>query len=198
MELNEKIKLLTRAYGVSGDEFAVSKIAAELMAPYVDRVEIDDFGNVTGYRSCGVPGAKKLLLDAHLDEIGIDSDLDTELLRKYARDIYDLIRYTALPYHPTGVTSIYYNPEGGQLELIYNVDGIQYHFLVNCPQAEHSGTPAIAYGRRFGDVYFAMYESGDKLYADFTASGKTMALRISTDDPEKVDFTSFAIRNIAY
>lgn len=70
MELKEKIKLLTRAYGVSGDEFAVSKIAAELMAPYVDRVEIDDFGNVTGYRSCGVPGAKKLLLDAHIDQIG--------------------------------------------------------------------------------------------------------------------------------
>lgn len=70
MELKEKIKLLTRAYGVSGDEFRVSKIAAELMAPYVDRVETDAFGNVTGYRSCGIPGAKKLMLDAHIDQIG--------------------------------------------------------------------------------------------------------------------------------
>ena len=70
MELKDKIKRLTNAYGVSGDEFRVSKIAAELLEPYVDKVDIDRFGNVTGYKSCGVPGAKKLLLDAHIDQIG--------------------------------------------------------------------------------------------------------------------------------
>ena len=70
MELKDKIKRLTNAYGVSGDEFRVSEIAAELLKPYVDKVGIDRFGNVTGYKSCGVPGAKKLLLDAHIDQIG--------------------------------------------------------------------------------------------------------------------------------
>ena len=70
MELKDKIKRLTNAYGVSGDEFRVSEIAAELLRPYVDKVEIDRFGNVTGYRSCGIAGAKKLLLDAHIDQIG--------------------------------------------------------------------------------------------------------------------------------
>ena len=71
MTLKDKIKTLGNAYGVSGDEFAVAKIAAELLEPYVDRVEIDEFGNVSGYKSCGKPGAKTLMLDAHIDEIGL-------------------------------------------------------------------------------------------------------------------------------
>ena len=70
MTLKEKIKTLGNLYGVSGDEFAVAQKAAELLAPYVDKVDIDKFGNVTGYKSCGKEGAKKLLLDAHIDEIG--------------------------------------------------------------------------------------------------------------------------------
>lgn len=70
LELKDKLKKLVNAYGVSGQEFAVSAIAAELLSPLVDKVDIDGFGNVTGYRSCGIPGAKKLLVDAHLDQIG--------------------------------------------------------------------------------------------------------------------------------
>ena len=70
MTLTDKIKRLTAIYGVSGDEFRVAKIAAEMMAPYCDRVEIDDFGNVLGYRDCGIPGAKTVMLDAHIDQIG--------------------------------------------------------------------------------------------------------------------------------
>lgn len=70
MNLADKIKKLTNAYGVSGDEFRVAEIAAEMMEPYCDRVDIDAFGNVLGYRDCGIPGAKTLLLDAHIDQIG--------------------------------------------------------------------------------------------------------------------------------
>ena len=70
MELVNTIKSLTDRYGVSGDEFGVSAQAAELLRPYMDRVEVDKLGNVIGYRSCGREGAKKLLLDAHLDQIG--------------------------------------------------------------------------------------------------------------------------------
>ena len=68
MTLADKIKKLTEAYGVSNDEHRVSKIAAELMEPWCDRVEIDPFGNVFGYRDCGIPGAKTVLLDAHIDQ----------------------------------------------------------------------------------------------------------------------------------
>ena len=64
MTLKEKIKTLGNAYGVSGDEFAVARLAAGMLEPYVDRVEIDKFGNVSDYKSCGKPGAKSLVLDA--------------------------------------------------------------------------------------------------------------------------------------
>ena len=70
MSLQEKIRLLTHAYGVSGDEFRISRLAAELMEPVCDRVETDDFGNVLGWRDSAVPGAKTVLLDAHIDQIG--------------------------------------------------------------------------------------------------------------------------------
>lgn len=70
MELRDKLKKLVNAYGVSGDEYRVSDIAAELLRPYVDEVNVDGFGNVTGIRRCGIAGAKKVMLDAHIDQIG--------------------------------------------------------------------------------------------------------------------------------
>ncbi|MBQ2865130.1 MAG: M42 family peptidase [Clostridia bacterium] len=70
MELVDKIKRLTSEFGVSGDEKRVSAIAAELLREYTDEVQIDEFGNVTGFLSCGVEGAPTLMLDAHIDQIG--------------------------------------------------------------------------------------------------------------------------------
>jgi putative aminopeptidase FrvX len=70
LDLKETTRKLIDAFGVSGDEFRVAEIAADLMRPFVDRAEIDQFGNVTGYRLCGRVGAPKLLIDAHIDQIG--------------------------------------------------------------------------------------------------------------------------------
>ena len=57
--------------GPSGFEAPVAQKAAELLAPFVDEVKRDRMGNVLGVRRCGRPGAKTILLDAHLDEIGL-------------------------------------------------------------------------------------------------------------------------------
>ncbi len=70
MELLSKIKKLTSEFGVSGDEKRVSAVAAEFLREYTDQVEIDKFGNVTGFIPCGVEGAPTLMLDAHIDQIG--------------------------------------------------------------------------------------------------------------------------------
>lgn len=43
----------------------------DLLAPLVDECYSDKAGNVIGYRKAALPGAKKLMLDAHLDEIGL-------------------------------------------------------------------------------------------------------------------------------
>jgi len=40
------------------------------MAPFVDRVETDRPGNLFGFHACRRAGARTLMLDAHLDEVG--------------------------------------------------------------------------------------------------------------------------------
>ncbi len=42
-----------------------------LLRPLVDQCYQDEAGNIIGCRKAAFPGAKKLLLDAHLDEIGL-------------------------------------------------------------------------------------------------------------------------------
>ncbi|HIY15934.1 MAG TPA: M42 family peptidase, partial [Candidatus Intestinimonas stercorigallinarum] len=57
--------------GPSGFEGPVAMQAAELMRPFMDEAHVDRFGNAVGVRLCGRLGAPRLLLDAHLDEIGL-------------------------------------------------------------------------------------------------------------------------------
>ena len=55
----------------SGFETSVARTAMELLRPLVDEVYQDRLGNVIGMCRCGREGAPLLLLDAHLDEIGL-------------------------------------------------------------------------------------------------------------------------------
>jgi len=45
--------------------------AKELLAPFVDEIKTDALGNLIAVKKCGRRGAKKLMLDAHMDEIGL-------------------------------------------------------------------------------------------------------------------------------
>lgn len=71
MDIQNALTQLCGQYGPSGFEAPAAQVAARLLAPLVDEVTIDTMGNVVGLRRCGKPGAKKLLLDAHLDEVGL-------------------------------------------------------------------------------------------------------------------------------
>lgn len=71
MDIKNALTTLCSMAGPSGFERQVAEQAAELMRPFMDSVQVDRFGNAVGVRLCGTPGAKKLLLDAHLDEIGL-------------------------------------------------------------------------------------------------------------------------------
>lgn len=70
-QLKEMLSALCPLSGPSGFERPVALRAAELLRPLVDEVSIDRMGNLVGVRRCGTPGAKRVLLDAHLDEIGL-------------------------------------------------------------------------------------------------------------------------------
>lgn len=71
MELEKILEQLCQVGAPSGFERLVVSAAKELLEPLVDEVYIDRLGSLVGVRRCGKPGAKKLLLDAHLDEVGL-------------------------------------------------------------------------------------------------------------------------------
>ena len=71
MDIRGVLETLCTSRGPSGFEQPVAEKAVELMRPLMDEANIDRFGNAVGVRLCGKPGAPKLLLDAHLDEIGL-------------------------------------------------------------------------------------------------------------------------------
>lgn len=71
MNILESLKILCQTGGPSGYEHAVASVAADLLTPWMDEVWTDRLGSVVGVRRCGNPQAKKLLLDAHLDQIGL-------------------------------------------------------------------------------------------------------------------------------
>lgn len=71
MELKEMIRVLCEEKGPSGFEGKASEKAAELLRPFVDEVQTDVMGNLIAYRRCGKENAPVVMLDAHMDEIGL-------------------------------------------------------------------------------------------------------------------------------
>ncbi len=71
MDILRALGRLAEEKAPSGFERNIVGTARELLAPYVDETWIDRMGNLVGVKRCGKENAKKLLLDAHLDEIGL-------------------------------------------------------------------------------------------------------------------------------
>lgn len=71
MDIQAVLERLSLLRGPSGFERPVAETAVELMRPLLDEANVDRFGNAVGVRLCGRPGAPRLLLDAHLDEVGL-------------------------------------------------------------------------------------------------------------------------------
>lgn len=71
MDIINALERLCGQGAPSGFEGPAAAVAADLLRPLVDEVWTDALGSVIGVRRCGKPNAKKLLLDAHLDEIGL-------------------------------------------------------------------------------------------------------------------------------
>ncbi len=70
MAITETLEKLSNAYGVTGREDEVASLMKKLLKPYVDEVKEDKLGNVIGIRK-GEKNAPKVMLAAHMDEIGL-------------------------------------------------------------------------------------------------------------------------------
>lgn len=69
MDYVQILKELSLKTGVSGYENNIAEHIRTLFQPYCDNVKIDNFFNVIGYKK-GSMGKKKILITAHIDEIG--------------------------------------------------------------------------------------------------------------------------------
>lgn len=70
MTLAETLEKLSNACGVAGREEEVRKLVNDMLKPYVDEVKEDRLGNVIGVKKGG-KNAPKVMLAAHMDEIGL-------------------------------------------------------------------------------------------------------------------------------
>lgn len=71
MDIQKTLEQLCAVNGPSGFEAPVAQLALQLLEPLVDEVYTTRLGSVVGVRRCGNENAPRLLLDAHLDEIGL-------------------------------------------------------------------------------------------------------------------------------
>lgn len=70
-KIKEILKTLVSCPVVAGRESTEFKTINELCAPYFDLIELDNVGNIILTKLTGRDDAKKLMLDAHFDVIGL-------------------------------------------------------------------------------------------------------------------------------
>ena len=68
--MKELIKNLTDVYGPSGREEQIREVIRAEVQPLADEVRVDALGNLI-VRKAGPGGGKKIMLAAHMDEIGL-------------------------------------------------------------------------------------------------------------------------------
>lgn len=67
--MKDLIRKLTEAYGPSGAEDSVREVIRKEVEPYVDEIRVDALGNLICCKKGH--GGKKIMLDGHMDEIGL-------------------------------------------------------------------------------------------------------------------------------
>lgn len=74
MNMNKKtlalMEELTQVIGIAGDEREVSKILAKHYAPLCDEIIYDNLGSIFAVKRCGKLDAPKVMISAHMDEVG--------------------------------------------------------------------------------------------------------------------------------
>ncbi len=69
--MKEFIAELSNSDGISGFEYRMSDIIKQKLTPFSDEVYTDSLGNIIAVKRSGQSGAKSLMIEAHMDEIGL-------------------------------------------------------------------------------------------------------------------------------
>lgn len=71
LDMQQLIWHLSNLRGASGHEYRINREIARLMKPFCDSVEHDALGSVIACRKCGYENAPRVMIEAHMDEIGL-------------------------------------------------------------------------------------------------------------------------------
>ena len=70
MSINNTLKKLCSAYGPTGREEQIADVIRKMIEPFADDIRHDTMGNLIALKK-GTIGGKKIMLAAHMDEIGL-------------------------------------------------------------------------------------------------------------------------------
>jgi putative aminopeptidase FrvX len=83
--MNELLKNLTEAVGISGDEKAVRLLIHELIQEHVDEWHVDAMGNLLATKKGTGESDLRVMVDAHMDEVGLMiTDVDANGTLKFS------------------------------------------------------------------------------------------------------------------
>lgn len=71
MYIKTALENMCNGHGMSGFEYMIKDTIADLFKKHTPHIYTDNLGNLICAIRCGNPGAKRLMLDAHMDEIGL-------------------------------------------------------------------------------------------------------------------------------
>ena len=69
--MEELLKQLTEASGVSGHEFEIRRLIRDLITDYVDEWRVDPMGNLLAMKKGSDDDGLRVMIDAHMDEVGL-------------------------------------------------------------------------------------------------------------------------------
>ncbi len=82
--MNELLKQLTEATGVSGDEKEIRLLIRDLIVEHVDEWSVDTMGNLLAIKRGTGEYDWRVLIDAHMDEVGLlITDIDSQGMLKF-------------------------------------------------------------------------------------------------------------------
>ncbi len=64
------LQKLCNSYGISGDEASVRDVILAEISPFATDINVDNLGNIIAFKRGARRPAKKLMLSAHMDEVG--------------------------------------------------------------------------------------------------------------------------------
>lgn len=71
MDTKELLKIVSDPYGVAGSEGDAADVIIKLLSEYTDNIIRDNLGNIIAEYKCGCENAPRLMVEAHMDEIGL-------------------------------------------------------------------------------------------------------------------------------